>query len=135
MVIELILRLIISVLLGALIGMEREWAKKPAGLRTHMLVSLGSCLFTIISINFFQMDPARVAAGIVTGIGFLGAGTIIGSGSKVKGLTTAASLWVIAAIGVGVGIGNSESYLLSFITAVLVFFILQLGKIERSIEY
>ena len=116
---EIIFRLLVSIALGALVGFEREMKHKPAGLRTHMLVSLGACLFTVISIYTFSMDPARVAASIVTGIGFIGAGSIIASRGHVHGVTTAASLWAVAAIGLTVGVG---SYLLSIIAAVICFF-------------
>ncbi|MGH2711020.1 MAG: MgtC/SapB family protein, partial [Actinomycetota bacterium] len=103
--VELILRLLLATVLAGLIGIEREVRDQPAGFRTHMLVSLGACLFAIISaysINFldpttpgFRYDPTRIAAQIVTGIGFLGAGAIIRYGMSVRGLTTAASLWVV----------------------------------------
>lgn len=109
-----------AIIFGAIIGLEREITHKPAGLRTHMLVCLGSCIFTIVSLRF-GMDPARVAAGIVTGIGFIGAGTIIAEQGKVVGITTASSLWVTAAIGLTVGIGE---YLLAAIATLLVFLIL-----------
>jgi putative Mg2+ transporter-C (MgtC) family protein len=118
---EQILRLVIAVILGAVVGVERELRDKPAGLRTHMLVSLGSCLFTIVSVYDFQMDPARIAAGIVAGIGFIGAGTILAEKDRVIGLTTASSLWVTAAIGLSIGVGN---YVLSLATTALVVFIL-----------
>ncbi|MEM2661156.1 MAG: MgtC/SapB family protein, partial [Nitrososphaeria archaeon] len=103
--IEGVIGLLMSIVFGAIIGLEREITHKPAGLRTHMLVCLGSCIFTIVSLRF-GMDPARVAAGIVTGIGFIGAGTIIAEQGKVVGITTAASLWVTAAIGLTIGIGE-----------------------------
>ena len=109
MAIELtmILRLLLATALGTVIGFQRERAKKPAGLRTHILISLGSCLFTVVSIYAFSADIARVAAGVVSGIGFLGAGAII-RGSRegiIAGLTTAASIWMMAAIGLAVGVG------------------------------
>ena len=126
---ELLLRLVVSIILGAVVGFEREVTHKPAGLRTHMLVSLGSALFTIISVEFFQLDPARVAAGIVTGIGFIGAGSIIATRGHVYGLTTAASLWVVAAIGLAVGIG---AYLIALAATVLVFLILQIKRVEKN---
>ncbi|MCD6529796.1 MgtC/SapB family protein [Candidatus Bathyarchaeota archaeon] len=122
---EHVLRLALAVVLGAIVGLEREITHKPAGLRTHMLVSLGSCLFTVVSVYDFGMDPARIAAGIVTGIGFIGAGTIIAEEEKVVGVTTAASLWVTAAIGLTAGAGD---YLLSIATTVLVFIILSLRR-------
>jgi len=108
-----------------MVGLEREITHKPAGLRTHMLVSLGACLFTIVSMYDFGMDPARVAAGIVTGIGFIGAGTIIAEREKVVGVTTAASLWATAAIGLTVGVGD---YFLSIVATVLVFIVLSLRR-------
>ncbi len=105
----IIIRLIIAVLLGSIVGYERERIKPEeghAGLRTHMLVCLGSALFTMMGLYAFESaDTARVAAGIVSGMGFLGAGTIIASGEKIKGLTTAAGLWVASAIGLAVGAG------------------------------
>jgi len=84
--IDLVLRLILAVVLGGIVGIERELVHKPAGLRTHMLVSLGSCLFTVISVCDFQMDPARIAAGIVAGIGFIGAGAVIAERTRVVGI-------------------------------------------------
>lgn len=127
--VESILGLIISIVFGAIIGFEREITHKPAGLRTHMLVCLGSCLFTIVS-QEFGMDPARVAAGIVTGIGFIGAGTIIAEQGKVVGITTASSLWVTAAIGLAIGLGN---YLLAAVSTLLVFLILTSKIIFKKI--
>jgi putative Mg2+ transporter-C (MgtC) family protein len=107
--IDLALRLLFAAVLGAVIGFEREIHEHPAGMRTHLLVSLGSAAFTVISIYGFGSpdvaDPSRVAAQIVTGIGFLGAGAIIKYGTSVRGLTTAASLWAAAAVGMAVGAG------------------------------
>jgi len=125
LMIESVIRLILATILGAMVGLEREITHKPAGLRTHMLVSLGACLFTIVSMYDFGMDPARVAAGIVTGIGFIGAGTIIAEREKVVGVTTAASLWATAAIGLTVGVGD---YFLSIVATVLVFVVLSLRR-------
>jgi len=105
---EILLRLVLALVLGGLIGLERESVEKPAGFRTHILVTLGAALFTLISREGFfgsGADPARIASNIVVGIGFLGAGTIFRSGVIVQGLTTAASLWTSAAIGTAVGIG------------------------------
>jgi len=107
-------RLVVATALGAAIGLERELDEKAAGLRTHMLVALGSALFTLVSAYGFSefvghdrvsFDPSRIAAQIVTGIGFLGAGVIFRSGFNVRGLTTAASLWLVAAIGMAAGAG------------------------------
>ncbi len=120
-----VLKLLIAAGLGALLGFERERTKKPAGLRTHMLVALGSALFTIISIDFFPNDPARIAAGIVTGIGFLGAGTIFRAKDHVQGLTTAASVWTVAAVGMAVALGY---YALATIAVVLALIILELDN-------
>lgn len=102
---ETFLNLVLAVVLGAIVGIERELAHRPAGLRTHMLVSLGACLFTIVSISF-STDPARIAAAIVAGIGFIGAGSIWAEKDKVRGITTASSLWATAAIGLTAGIGD-----------------------------
>src|SRR6266550_4181806 len=113
---ESLLRLALAALLGGLIGFEREMREREAGLRTHLLVSLGSALFTIVGAygfhafldsgaNVVRADPTRIAAQIVTGIGFLGAGAIIRQGLSVRGLTTAATLWVVAAVGLASGAG------------------------------
>lgn len=114
---DLVLRLLLAGAFGGLIGLEREIGDQPAGFRTHILVAVGSCLFAIVSAYGFdaflgqfpdqiRFDPSRVAAQIVTGIGFLGAGAIIRYGTTVRGLTTAASLWVVAAIGLAVALGQ-----------------------------
>ncbi len=129
--IELIVKLVIATALGALVGFERETKRRPAGFRTNMLVCLGSCLFTVVSASAFSIDPARIAAGIVTGIGFLGAGTIIGSGKSIQGITTAATLWVVAGVGLAVGVGE---YILATVTAVLVFSILIMKGAEKEIR-
>jgi putative Mg2+ transporter-C (MgtC) family protein len=131
---EMVLKLVVSFVLGALIGMERETHGRPAGLRTHTLVCVGSTLFTICSyvIAGPHNDPGRLAAQIVTGIGFLGAGTIIHQGSVVRGLTTAASIWAVAAIGVAVGIGGPSMMGIAAVASVLVFGTLYLlGRLDR----
>ena len=111
---ELVVRVLLAAALGGVIGLEREYADQPAGFRTHILVSLGAALFTLLGaygagafsgVAEVRFDPTRVAAQVVTGIGFLGAGAIIQQGVNIRGLTTAASLWVTAAIGTAVGIG------------------------------
>lgn len=107
------LRLICALLIGMVIGTERESAHRPAGMRTHMLVALGSCTVMITSQLLFSQysalgansDPARLSAQVISGVGFLGAGTIIREGANVKGLTTAASIWAVACLGVAVGAG------------------------------
>lgn len=141
---EMIFRLLVASLLGALIGLEREIHGRPAGFRTHLLVSLGSCLFVITSIYFYRIygnfsgtgpvgvDPGRVAAQVVTGIGFLGAGAIIREKASIRGLTTAACLWVVAAIGVACGVGL---YAISFVvTAISLTSLLLLKKVESSLK-
>lgn len=107
---ELAGRLSLAALLGGLIGLEREIHSQPAGLRTHMIVALGACLLMLVSLhmevlNPAHSDPARIAAQVVAGIGFLGAGAIMRSGLSVRGLTTAACLWTVAAVGLAVGCG------------------------------
>lgn len=123
---QMILRLLIAVVLGAVVGYERERTGKPAGVRTHGMVSLGSALFTVVSMYGFGAagDPSRVAAQIVTGIGFLGAGAILHERGNVHGLTTAASLWVTAAIGLAVGVGM---VMMTLVTTILVFLLLRFG--------
>ncbi len=117
---HVLLRLAAAAGLGAAIGLERELREREAGMRTHLLVSLGSCLFTLVSAYGFheflvaggavvRTDPSRIAAQIVTGIGFLGAGAIIREGLSVRGLTTAASLWISAAVGMAAGTGYYEA--------------------------
>ena len=105
---ELLLRLLLAAGLGAAIGIERELRQKPAGLRTNMLIALGSALFTVVSIVLARNGgtPDRVAAQVVTGIGFLGAGAILRNGTTVHGMTTAATIWVNAAVGMAAGTGQ-----------------------------
>jgi putative Mg2+ transporter-C (MgtC) family protein len=117
---EILESLLLAVALGAIVGIEREYAHRPAGLRTHMLVCLGSCLFTIMS-SSFGGQPAQVAGGIVAGIGFIGAGTIWAEKDKVKGITTAASLWATSAIGLTIGVGD---FPLAMTVTLIVFVIL-----------
>ena len=114
MVWTFILRLSLATMLGAVIGFEREYHAKEAGIRTHLLVALGACLFMILSVYGFDFmldrdhvsfDPSRIASQVVTGIGLIGAGTIILQKNVVRGLTTAAGLWVTAAIGMACGVG------------------------------
>lgn len=137
---ETILRLLLAALLGGSIGLEREIHGRPAGFRTHLLVSLGSCVFTVTSIWFYtsyggaaggnavSIDPSRVAAQVVTGIGFLGAGAIIREKASIRGLTTAACLWVAAAIGVACGVGLFA--LSAVVTATAIGSLLVLKKVE-----
>jgi len=130
---ELIGRLILAVFLGFLIGLERELAGQPAGERTHALASLGAATFALISVTAFPgSDPARVAAGVVTGLGFLGAGMILKErGKEVHGLTTAAGIWAVGGIGLAIGAGL---YLLGVTSAVLVGLLLALERLLRIDE-
>lgn len=143
--IEMLLRLVLAVLLSGIIGMEREALNKSAGFRTHILVGIGACLMMIISLSmpFIRMpgdfgatgsssDPARIAAQVVSGIGFLGAGAIMSSSGKVRGLTTAASLWAVAGIGLCVGAGL---YVTAIGASVLTFATLSLfARVENRIQ-
>lgn len=106
--VEILTRLVVGLILGFLVGLERELKSSPAGMRTHTLVALGSTLFTLMSIKMAGpgVDVSRIAAQIVVGIGFIGGGTIFKSENRVVGLTTAASLWITAAIGLVVGMGD-----------------------------
>ncbi len=125
-----ILRVTLAFILGGVVGFERERVRRPAGLRTHMLVAAGSACFTVASIYGFDglgtvRDPARLAAQIITGIGFLGAGTIFRTGSTVRGLTTASSIWITAAIGIVAGLGM---FWLAIFTTALTWFALFVVK-------
>jgi putative Mg2+ transporter-C (MgtC) family protein len=133
---ELSARLIVAAGLGALIGLEREIHGHPAGIRTHMLVALGSGIFTILSIHGFgqevdpgRVDPTRIAAQIVSGIGFLGAGAILKDGIVIRGLTTAASLWATSAVGLGAGAGE---YVVAFVGATII--LVSLWPINALVE-
>jgi putative Mg2+ transporter-C (MgtC) family protein len=128
---EVVFRVLLALVPAAVIGIERELGQQPAGLRTHVLVSLGACLFTLAGIGFANSDPTRIAAQVASGIGFLGAGAILRERFRVKGLTTAASLWVTAAIGVAAGLG---AYAAAGVTAgVALLVLLPLKWVEREI--
>lgn len=135
---QIIIRLILSVVLSGFIGLERQIHRRSAGLRTHILVCLGSCLIMLTSLYIFdiyknhaQLDPSRIAAGVITGIGFLGAGTIIREREEVKGLTTAASLWVVMGIGLAVACGF---YMASvFTTGLVLIVLLLLRQVETKV--
>lgn len=136
---ELTLRLALAVIFGGAIGLEREKSNRAAGFRTNILVCLGSALIMLLSIYGFsafskepsvRLDPARLAAQVVSGIGFLGAGVILFNGFSITGLTTAATLWVVAAIGLAVGAGFYYPAL--FTTILVLFSLLILNKIERN---
>lgn len=134
--IEIVLRILVAGLLGGLIGFERERRQRPAGFRTHILVCIGAALVMIVSEYMYHdfatttVDPARLGAQVISGIGFLGAGTIIRDKFKVKGLTTAASLWAVACVGLAVGMGY---FYIAVISAVIIFMTLALlGRIEKK---
>jgi putative Mg2+ transporter-C (MgtC) family protein len=144
---EALLRLALAAALGGLIGLERELREREAGLRTHLLVSLGSALFTIAGAygfhdflvsggNVVRTDPTRVAAQIVTGIGFLGAGAIIRQGLSVRGLTTAATLWVVAAVGLAAGAGYYSAAIMTTALVLLALYPLRIiaYKIVRRVR-
>jgi len=140
MEIDIICQLFLATLLGALVGLEREYKRKGAGLQTYSLVALGSCLFTVVSFelfNFFLLksgisfDPSRIIQAIAIGIGFIGAGVIFRQPSGAVGLTTAAGLWTTAAIGIAVG---AQLYFLAIFTALLALLILAgFGLLEEKL--
>jgi putative Mg2+ transporter-C (MgtC) family protein len=136
-VVAICLRLLCAMFVGALIGIEREYTHRPAGLRTHILVALGACVVSITGEMIFHHygalgatpDPARLSAQVVTGVGFLGAGTIMKEGASVKGLTTAASVWAVACLGIAAGGGY---YLVALAGTVLMFITLTLLEVLQN---
>ena len=136
MELSILIRLLAAVVCGGLVGIERELRGRVAGLRTHILVCLGSCLIMIVSVEVARQsgsgaDASRIAAQVVSGIGFLGAGAIIRSNASVIGLTTAASLWVVAGIGLACGIGFFQGAIMTTVIILLVLFLL--SKVEKQI--
>lgn len=117
---------------GAVLGVEREYRSKPAGFRTMIMITLGACLFTILSFRINPTTPDRIAANIITGIGFIGAGVIFKEGMKVSGLTTAATIWVAAAIGMAIGYG--AYHLAVILTLVVLGTLLLLSRLEESLD-
>ncbi len=128
---EIIIRLLIAIALGAVVGFERSLKRRPAGIRTHMLVSLGAAIFTTVGLAL-EPNTSRIAEAIVAGIGFLGAGAIIAQGGQLRGITSAATLWAVAALGLVVGIGD---YLLAVVITILIFGTLQTSRIKRLSEH
>ncbi|OIJ17108.1 magnesium transporter MgtC [Anaerobacillus alkalilacustris] len=137
----MMLRLVVAAILGGIIGVEREYHKHPAGFRTHLLVCVGACLIMLLAMFGFQgymeeniqyvnFDPSRLAAYVVSGIGFLGAGTILVQGYTVRGLTTAASIWVVAGIGLSVGVGMYFAAI--FTTGIVILSLMFLNKVDES---
>lgn len=137
---EILIRLFLAIILGGMIGFERERLKRPAGFRTHVLVCAGSALIMMVSAygfsgqigEGFEVDPGRIAAGVVTGIGFIGAGTILQQRGSIRGLTTAATIWVVSGVGLAVGIGF---YLGAIITTIFVLgSLLLLSNFEKKFK-
>lgn len=135
---DIFLRLISAAFLGAIVGIEREYFGKAAGFRTHALVAAASSLIMLVSIEIYELykgsvpvDPSRIAAQVVSGIGFIGAGAIIRSGASVKGITTAASLWAVSGIGLACGIGFYEGALYS--TGIVIVILLIFTKLESKL--
>lgn len=133
---ELLFKVFLAVLLSSIIGFERELRQKGAGLRTHILVGLGSTLIVLTSLHLFDIykdvtviDPTRMITGVVTGIGFLCAGTIIQAQSRIRGLTTAAALWIVSGVGIAIGAGH---YMAAIVVSIVVFCVL---VSMRSVEY
>lgn len=131
---DILIRIIFAIILGSIIGLERELTNKSAGLRTQIMVCLGACIFTILSIHGFATavtlyplgDPSRVAAQIITGIGFIGAGTVLRQGLTVTGLTTASTLWIVAAIGMACGCGKISIAVVSTILSVAILVLIRI---------
>lgn len=137
---QIIFQTVLALILGALIGLEREYKKKEAGLQTYSLVSLGACLLTLISLELVNLysgesnvgiDPSRIIQAVAIGIGFIGAGVIFQRPSRIEGLTTAAGLWTTAAIGIAVGIGLYFLAIFGAFLAILILF--GFGFLERKI--
>lgn len=130
---QILFRLLISAFLSGLIGLEREFKDKPAGLRTNILVGLGSTLVMLTSL-YFSADSARIAAGVITGIGFLGAGLIIQGRGEVHGITTAATIWVVSAIGLAIGAGYYSAALVTTVIALFVLYFFGSDKLREIIK-
>ncbi|MFC1674676.1 MgtC/SapB family protein [Candidatus Omnitrophota bacterium] len=138
---QIIIRLTLAGVLSGLVGLERQMHRRHAGLRTHILVCLGSCLIMLTSLYVFDiyinkvpLDPARIAAGVIAGIGFLGAGTIIRESDRIRGLTTAASLWVIAGIGLAVGCGFFTGAVYTTLLVLVVLFFLRRLEAQAKLK-
>jgi len=135
---QIIIRLVLALVFSGVIGIEREVKHKNAGFRTHILVGLGSCLMMLTSLHIFDIyigrvgvDPMRLASGVITGIGFLGAGAIIRYGEAVRGLTTAATIWIVAGIGIALGCGFYKGAL--YTTGLTLFALFILSRFERRV--
>ena len=133
---EIIMRILVSLILGGIIGLERQYHDKPAGFATNTLICVGSAVFAMLSIlsaYYFGGDPARIAAQIVAGVGFLGAGSILRDGNKISGLTTAAGIWLVAAVGMAVGYGHYFVGLIA--TASVLILQLFVRKLMNAFDY
>lgn len=130
-IVETVGRVLLAVAVGGIVGLEREVDSQPAGFRTHVLVSLGAALFTVAGLKVVGADPARVAAQVASGIGFLGAGAILRDAGRVRGLTTAASLWVTAALGLAAGLGAYVATVTAAVITIIVLVVLK--RIERTV--
>ena len=130
---QIFYRLVTAVILSGLFGLEREYHRKKAGMRTNMMVGLGSALAMIMSVNF-DTDPARIAAGVLTGIGFLGAGVIIQSQGEVYGVTTAATIWVVAAIGLACGMGYYTAAVATTLVGLVVLYLFGFPKVREKLK-
>lgn len=137
---EVLVRFLMAALFGGIVGIEREYRSKSAGFRTMIMISFGSCFFTLMSVLVSAGSTDRIASNIVTGIGFLGAGVIFRSESKVNGITTAATIWAVAAVGMGIGAGHYfasafGSVIIIFVLAVLPYVEDFVERVNRSITY
>jgi putative Mg2+ transporter-C (MgtC) family protein len=129
---QIVLRLVLAAGIGGMLGAEREMRRKSAGFRTNILIAVGACVFTMVGLSFSAGDPSRVTAQIVTGIGFLGAGAILHSGDSVHGMTTAAMIWVNAALGAASGLGQFRLAIIAGGLTLAVLLIL--APLEREFE-
>ena len=132
----IILRLFLAVVCGAIIGLEREISDKAAGLRTHILVCIGACMFGLLglelTVSYPEADILRLAQGLLIGIGFLGGGVIMREGASVKGLTTAAGIWVMGVIGLAIGFGK---YYISFVGTLFIFLVMGFfGRVGKMVK-
>ena len=133
---DIFVRILLAAAIGGAIGLEREWSHKAAGLRTHALVSIGAALLSIISLSAFPKgmgtgyDPSRIISNIIVGIGFIGGGAILRRGPRVHGITTAATLWVVAVLGIAIGVGFIREAL--FTTGVVYFVLIILWFLEKK---
>ena len=126
------IKILVAFALGALLGLEREYRSKPAGFRTLIMITVGATIFTILSYRIGSATPDRIAANIITGIGFIGAGVIFKEGMKVSGMTTASTIWIAAAIGMSVGYG--AYYLAGGVTILVLIILMLLSKLENSFD-